>query len=167
MINRQGQGLERNHEDYVALKGFTESDSTNTTPSLTPLAETKEMLKNCSPVENSLNAVDSGFVFAPPLIEPKYTEVTEILEGKQNIAQLGLSPRLEMRLALNHDILGDEDLINYSPAPDLTAILGRDLSTYHRMTGKDVIMNRIVMRPNTLGKIIFKFFFYQYYKIHL
>lgn len=36
----------------------------------------------------------------------------------------GLSPRLEMRLALNHDILGDEDLICYDPGPDLTRILG-------------------------------------------
>lgn len=36
----------------------------------------------------------------------------------------GLSPRLEMRLALNHDILGDEDLICYEPGPDLTTILG-------------------------------------------
>lgn len=36
----------------------------------------------------------------------------------------GLSPRLEMRLALNHDILGDEDLISYDPGPDLTTILG-------------------------------------------
>lgn len=36
----------------------------------------------------------------------------------------GLSPRLEMRLALNHDILGDEDLICYDPGPDLTTILG-------------------------------------------
>ena len=36
----------------------------------------------------------------------------------------GLSPRLEMRLALNHDIMGDEDLISYDPGPDLTTILG-------------------------------------------
>jgi len=39
-------------------------------------------------------------------------------------AGCGLSPRLEMRLALNHDILGDEDLICYEPGPDLTTILG-------------------------------------------
>jgi len=36
----------------------------------------------------------------------------------------GLSPRLEMRLALNQDILGDEDLMNYDPGPNLTSILG-------------------------------------------
>lgn len=48
-----------------------------------------------------------------------------------------LSPRLEMRLALNHDILGDEDLISFDPGPpNLEAILGRDLSSYHRFTGR-------------------------------
>jgi hypothetical protein len=36
---------------------------------------------------------------------------------------------LEMRLAMNNDIMGDEDLLNY---PNLTSILGRDLSLYHR-----------------------------------
>lgn len=56
----------------------------------------------------------------------------------------GLSPRLEMRLAMNQDILYDEDLMNYAPGPDLTSILGHDLSSYRRMTGKDIIMNRIV-----------------------
>lgn len=51
-----------------------------------------------------------------------------------------LSPRLEMRLALNHDILGDEDLISFEPGPaNLEAILGRDLSSYHRFTGKEMI----------------------------
>lgn len=51
----------------------------------------------------------------------------------------GLSPRLEMRLALNHDILGDEDLISYDPGPDLTTILGHDLTTFHRLTGRDLL----------------------------
>lgn len=50
-----------------------------------------------------------------------------------------LSPRLEMRLALNHDILGDEDLISFEPGPNLEAILGRDLSSYHRITGRDLM----------------------------
>lgn len=36
---------------------------------------------------------------------------------------------IEMRLAMNNDIMGDEDLLNY---PNLTSILGRDLSLYHR-----------------------------------
>lgn len=50
-----------------------------------------------------------------------------------------LSPRLEMRLALNHDILGDEDLISFEPGPaNLEQILGRDLSSYHRCTGKEL-----------------------------
>lgn len=51
----------------------------------------------------------------------------------------GLSPRLEMRLALNREIMGDEDLINYDPGPDLTTLLSGDLSTYHRLTGKDLL----------------------------
>lgn len=55
-----------------------------------------------------------------------------------------LSPRLEMRLALNHDILGDEDLISFDPGPpNLEAILGRDLLSYHRFTGRD-LMSRTV-----------------------
>lgn len=54
--------------------------------------------------------------------------------------EIRLTPRLEMRLALNHDILGDEDLISFEPGPaNLEAILGRDLSSYHRFTGKDLI----------------------------
>lgn len=57
------------------------------------------------------------------------------------------TPRsLEMRLAMNNDILGDEDLMNYAPGPDLTSILGRDLSSYHRMNGRDIIMNQIMNR---------------------
>lgn len=75
-------------------------------------------------------------------------------ETHQNAAQLHqprLSPRLEMRLALNHDILGDEDLMTYSPGPNLTSILGRDLSSYHRMTGKDIIMNRIMNRRDIIN----------------
>lgn len=59
------------------------------------------------------------------------------------------TPRsLEMRLAMNNDILGDEDLMSYAPAPDLTSILGRDLSTYHRMSGRDIIMNQIITRTD-------------------
>jgi hypothetical protein len=57
------------------------------------------------------------------------------------------TPRsLEMRLAMNNDILGDEDLMSYAPGPDLTSILGRDLSSYHRVSGRDIIMNQIMNR---------------------
>ena len=55
-----------------------------------------------------------------------------------------------MRLALNHDIMGDEDLISYE-GPSLTSILGRDLSSYHRITGKDIIMNRIMNRKDVIN----------------
>lgn len=79
------------------------------------------------------------------------------------------TPRsLEMRLAMNNDILGDEDLMSCkheweasenfkltvrfvldAPGPDLTSILGRDLSTYHRMSGRDIIMNQIINRKDS------------------
>ncbi|XP_055595620.1 uncharacterized protein LOC129746143 isoform X2 [Uranotaenia lowii] len=69
----------------------------------------------------------------------------------------GMSPRLEMRLALNHDILGDEDLMGNPPTvtagQDLTTILGPDLSTYHRMSGRDIIMNRVIPRVNSYSSI--------------
>lgn len=58
-----------------------------------------------------------------------------------------------MRLALNHDILDDEELFPYSSGPDLTEILGRDLSKYHRMNGKDIIMNQIVTRMSSFSNI--------------
>lgn len=35
-----------------------------------------------------------------------------------------------------------------APGPDLTSILGRDLSTYHRMSGRDIIMNQIMNRKD-------------------
>lgn len=52
-----------------------------------------------------------------------------------------ITPRLEMRLALNHEIMGDEDLIGFEPRfeANLAAILSRDLSSYHRFTGRDLI----------------------------
>lgn len=54
---------------------------------------------------------------------------------------------LEMKLAMNNDVM------SYSPGPDLTSILGRDLSTYHRMNGKDVIMNQIMTRNDSMSSI--------------
>ncbi|XP_055855925.1 serine-rich adhesin for platelets isoform X2 [Episyrphus balteatus] len=66
----------------------------------------------------------------------------------------GLSPRLEMRLALNHDILGDEDLINYDPGPDLTTILGHDLTTFHRLTGRDLLTRTVSNRVQPKEAVI-------------
>lgn len=43
--------------------------------------------------------------------------------AQHEVVGSALSPRLEMRLALNQDIMGDEDLISYDPGPDLTTIL--------------------------------------------
>lgn len=65
-----------------------------------------------------------------------------------------LSPRLEMRLALNHDIMGDEDLISYDPGPNLESILGRDLSTFQKLTGKELLnrsANRIVPKETLIS----------------
>lgn len=52
---------------------------------------------------------------------------------------VGMSPRLEMRLALNQDIMNDEDLINYGNGLDLATILGHDLSSYQRRTGRELL----------------------------
>lgn len=61
-----------------------------------------------------------------------------------------LSPRLEMRLALNQDILGEEDLINFEHGTiNLESILGRDLSSYQRCTGKDLMQ----VRPTHTNRI--------------
>lgn len=66
------------------------------------------------------------------------------------IQALRTSRSLEMRLAMNNDILGDEDLVSYIPGPNVTTFLvGRDLSSYHRMSGRDIIMNRIMDRRDT------------------
>lgn len=58
--------------------------------------------------------------------EAAKTDVDEATESAfvQTAAGSRLSPRLEMRLALNHNIMGDEDLISYEPGPNLTTILG-------------------------------------------
>lgn len=75
-------------------------------------------------------------------------------DDTSNASAARLSPRLEMRLALNHDILDDEDLIGFDPGPkNLAAILGRDLSSYHRFTGRDLISrsaSRIVPKEAAL-----------------
>lgn len=95
--------------------------------------EVKKSAENIDPVDDRSNVATT----APPT---------------QPIA--GLSPRLEMRLALNNDIMGDEDLICYAPGPDLATILGRDLSTYHRFTGRDLISrsaSRIVPKEGRIS----------------
>lgn len=84
-----------------------------------------------------------------------HTEHAEAPTANQTAAQPTTptirTPRsLEMRLAMNNDILGDEDLMTYAPGPDLTSILGRDLSIYpnHRMSGRDIIMNQVMQRKD-------------------
>lgn len=78
----------------------------------------------------------------------EHAEATQAkLTAAQPVTPTLRTPRsLEMRLAMNNDILGDEDLMNYAPGPDLTSILGRDLSTYHRVSGRDIIMNQVMNR---------------------
>lgn len=174
LINRQGQVLERSFEDSVDLEDSIELDSvktstpsistvettttattsTTTTSSSTPSVETMDLvietIKPTTP-ENYGNVADKCAVSTLiQRVELKSVTNTVNAGKNSNAVHVGLSPRLEMRLALNQDIMGDEDLISYNPGPDLTTILGHDLSSYHRMTGKDIIMNRIVNRqqPN-------------------
>ncbi len=71
-------------------------------------------------------------------VDEQFSNVTPVAP-LQPTPIAGLSPRLEMRLALHNDIMGDEDLICHSGPVDLATILGRDLSTYHRFTGRDLI----------------------------
>jgi hypothetical protein len=49
---------------------------------------------------------------------------------------------LEMKLAMNNDVM-----TSYSPQ-SITQILGQDLSSYHRVNGRDVIMNQVVTRTD-------------------
>lgn len=162
--------MERNHLDYADLRDSTETDSVSTTPLSTPLVETRETVKTTTPEENYGSVADkcSASVHLPTIgmASASGTARFGASFGAAPILTLppppstdpppplyGLSPKLEMRLALNHDILGDEDLISYNPGPDLTTILGQDLSTYHRMSGKDIIMNRIISRVNSYSSI--------------
>lgn len=164
--------------DYVDLRGSTGSDSVSTTPLSTPLAErAPETVKTTTPDESYGSVADkcsasvphlnigmpsasgtdrsgAGSGAAGPGPGPIFTLPPPPSTAPPPPLFYGLSPKLEMRLALNHDILGDEDLISYNPGPDhLTSILGPDLSTYHRISGKDVIMNRIISRVNSYSSI--------------
>jgi hypothetical protein len=60
-------------------------------------------------------------VEATPVDQPQIA--AEVVRQTQSLRTI------EMRLAMNNDIMGDEDLLNYQ---NLTSILGRDLSLYHR-----------------------------------
>lgn len=59
--------------------------------------------------------------------------------GSAAACVIGMSPRLEMRLALNRDIMNDEDLVNYGNGLDLATILGHDLSSFQRRTGREML----------------------------
>uniref|UniRef100_A0A182K2Z4 Uncharacterized protein n=1 Tax=Anopheles christyi TaxID=43041 RepID=A0A182K2Z4_9DIPT len=151
--DHQGQASAKNPPVYADLNDSTGTGSVSTTPSSTPLAEKSETIKTTTPDENYGSVADRCYASVQlPNIEIPCASDTARFADKAKVP-VGLSPRLEMRLALNHDILGDEDLLTYSPGPDLTAILGRDLSTYHRMSGKDIIMNRIVTRVSSYMNI--------------
>ncbi|XP_075157528.1 protostome-specific GEF [Haematobia irritans] len=70
-----------------------------------------------------------------------------LIYAQREAVGLALSPRLEMRLALNQDVMGDEDSISYDPGPEQITTLVQDLSTFHRLTGRDLLnrsaMNRV------------------------
>lgn len=108
----------------------------------TPVSTTAEAVQPTVPyARNCGNVADICSTPALPGEVKKSVESIDRVAERSNVAPpiAGLSPRLEMRLALNHDIMGDEDLICYTAGPDLATILGRDLSTYHRFTGRDLI----------------------------
>lgn len=99
----------------------------------------------CTPVQipgEVKKSAENIDLVAEPSIVPVAAEPVQpplaVLPERSPVV-VGLSPRLEMRLALNNDIMGDEDLICYDPGPDLATILGHDLSTFHRFTGRDLI----------------------------
>ncbi|XP_017036467.2 serine-rich adhesin for platelets [Drosophila kikkawai] len=91
---------------------------------------------------------------SPAAVEPDAAGPRSVAGVQAPHAGCGLSPRLEMRLALNHDILGDEDLICYEPGPDLTTILGHDLSTFHRLTGRDLLSRSATNRVQPKEAVI-------------
>lgn len=71
------------------------------------------------------NVADTYSASVPSLnVVPNSVDTIEPVAVQFNVVPQGLSPRLEMRLALNRDIMGDEDLINYETGPDLSTILG-------------------------------------------
>lgn len=74
--------------------------------------EKKESLNHIENVEATMQ-----------LLEQQQQTAAEVVRNTQSLRTI------EMRLAMNNDIMGDEDLLNY---PNLTSILGRDLSLYHR-----------------------------------
>lgn len=108
-------------------KSYGNAADTCCTPVPIP-GEAKKSVENIDPVAEP-STVPVAEVVTPPLAVPP----------ERSPVVVGLSPRLEMRLALNNDIMGDEDLICYAPGPDLATILGHDLSTFHRFTGRDLI----------------------------
>lgn len=137
-------------------------ESTPTTPAPTT---TMDIVRPIAPyAQNCGSVADICSTPALPGEVKKSAENIDHVDDRSNAAAptsplstqaiAGLSPRLEMRLALNNDIMGDEDLICYAPGPDLATILGRDLSTYHRFTGRDLISrsaSRIVPKEGRIS----------------
>lgn len=76
---------------------------------------------------------DGGCFPVPVAGKPRETCVDDIVATNHVL----LTPRLEMRLALKHAIMTDDD---FEPGPaNVAVILNRDLSSYHRFTGRDLI----------------------------
>lgn len=104
--------------------------------------DVRDYVANTGTVVNAIKAIQSA---TATTTSNHYHHHQQYQQENSSVAFVaGLSPRLEMRLALNRDIMGDEDLINYDPGPDLTTLLGGDLSTYHRLTGKDLLNRSVV-----------------------
>uniref|UniRef100_A0A336N172 CSON004268 protein n=1 Tax=Culicoides sonorensis TaxID=179676 RepID=A0A336N172_CULSO len=134
-LHRQQNRIYGNAADkyYVSAQIIQETKITN----CTEITESSVEISNVTSQQINNNSHNNN--------KPNDLDVTEsITQSQQPPISHHLSPRLEMRLAMNRDILCEEDLMNYDAGPDLTSILGHDLSSYRRMTGKDIIMNRII-----------------------
>ncbi|KAH8235964.1 hypothetical protein KR032_011630 [Drosophila birchii] len=119
-----------------------------------PIAESQRVRKSREGEEEQQQQQELEPSHSPAAVEPDAVGPRSVAAAQAPHAGCGLSPRLEMRLALNHDILGDEDLICYEPGPDLTTILGHDLSTFHRLTGRDLLSRSATNRVQPKEAVI-------------
>lgn len=141
---------------------ISENSSRSATPIETEMVSTKVSLmkmESTSKITETKfgNVADTSFIVGTTISNVRdYVASTDsVVEPKSNVKTVyvgGLSPRLEMRLALNRDIMGDEDLINYDPGPDLTAVLGHDLSTYRQLTPRDILNRTMTANRSTQPK---------------
>lgn len=92
------------------------------------IQETK--ITNCTETTESSAETFNAVQPHQPVVNPELSQAP-LQSPMQQPYPHHLSPRLEMRLAMNQDILYEEDLMNYDPGPSLTSILGNYLLVGH------------------------------------